>query len=130
MHVNIPKAEASVDFKLRECVVKKSTAVLATVVLGAMLATGSATASMARDSVQKRHIHRAGNHGLVYTKVDSGSRPQPRRRANSLLGNFLDSGYYYQKWWNYNTDAAYCSFSAVNTSYLEFEAPGIRHFCP
>jgi hypothetical protein len=60
MHVNIPKAEPSVDFKLRECVMKKSTTVLASVALGAMLATGSATASMARDSVQKRHIHRAG----------------------------------------------------------------------
>ena len=117
------------DFKLRECVVKKSTAVLATVALGAMLATGSATASMARESVQKRHIHRAGNHGLVYTRVNP-DRPQPRRRANSLLGNFLDSSYHYQPWWNYSTDAAYCSFSAVYTSYETFEVPGIRRFCP
>jgi hypothetical protein len=130
MHVNIPKAEPSVGIKLRECVVKKSTAVLATVVLGAMLATGSATASMARDSVQKRHIHRAGNPGLVYGKVEPRNRPQPRRIPNSILGNFLDSDYHYQNWWNYNTDAAYCSFSAVHTSYLEFQAPGIRHFCP
>jgi hypothetical protein len=130
MHVNIPKAEPSVDFKLRECVMKKSTTVLASVALGAMLATGSATASMARDSVQKRHIHRAGNHGLVYTKVDPGSRPQPRRRANGLLGNFSDSSYHYQPWWNYETDAAYCSYSAVITSYETFEVPGRRIFCP
>jgi hypothetical protein len=115
-----------VDFKLRECVVKKSTAVLATVVLGAMLATGSATASMARDSVQKHHIHRAGDHGLVYTKVQPS--PQPRRRG--LLGNFLDSGYHYQPWWNYETDAAYCSYTAVITSYETFEVPGRRSFCP
>src|ERR1700742_4861698 len=105
MHVSIPE-EPSVSFKLWECVVKKSTAVLTTVVLGAMLAAGSATASMASDSVQERHIHRAGDHGLVYGRVEPGSRPQPRRRVNSLLGNFLDSGYHYQPWWNYETDAA------------------------
>jgi hypothetical protein len=109
--------------------VKKTTTVLATVALGALLATGSTTASMAYTKVHKRHTVyvRPGNFDFGAGNFDFGNRRRASRDERDFLG---DSGYQVKNWWNYNTDNAYCSFDAVHTSYEDFQGPGIRHFCP
>jgi hypothetical protein len=97
--------------------VRRSTTILGMIALGAMLATGSATASMARS----RH-HAAGFGGGNF---DFHLGLQDIPHDTGVLG---DSGYHDQTWWNYDTDAAYCSFDAVNPRY---EGPsGTWHYCP
>ncbi len=98
---------------------KRSTTALATIALGAALAAGSATASMART----KH-HAAGFGGGNF---DFHLGLQDAWRDRGVVG---DSGYHFKPWWNYDTDAPYCSFDAVNPSYDGMQGPGIRHFCP
>ena len=104
---------------------KRSTMVLATISLGAMLAAGSATASMART----RH-HAAGHNaaGLGGGNFDFHLGLQDPWHDRGAIG---DSGYHDKTWWNYNTDAAYCSFDAVLPYYESFAGPnGVRTYCP
>lgn len=97
---------------------KRSTTILATIALSATLATGSATVSMAA---------RGGGdaHTMDFRDIGIGNRPlkHPHRKVT-----FSDPEYHYQPWWNYDTDGAYCSFDAVNSSY--YGANGTWHSCP
>jgi hypothetical protein len=98
--------------------VKRSTTILATIALGAMLATGSATVSMAR-------IGGGDGHSMSFSDTGIGNR-QPKLPHRKVF--FSSPAYNYQSWWNYDTDAAYCSFDAVNSSY--YGANGMWHSCP
>ncbi|MER8444689.1 hypothetical protein NKH52_15945 [Mesorhizobium sp. M1066] len=97
---------------------KKSTTILATFALGVMLATGSATVSMARSGG-------GDGHTMDFSDIGIGNR-QPKHPHRKVF--FSDPAYNYQSWWNYDTDAAYCSFDAVNSSY--YGANGMWHSCP
>ena len=92
---------------------KRSTTILATIALGATLATGSATISMART---RHHLAGLGGGNFDF-HLDLQDAPHD-----------TGSGYHDQTWWNYDTDAAYCSFDAVNSSY--YGASGMWHSCP
>lgn len=96
---------------------KRSATILAKFVLGAMLATGSATVSMARGG--------GDGHTMDFSDIGIGNHPlkRPHRKVD-----FSDPAYHYQSWWNYDTDGAYCSFDAVNSSY--YGANGMWHSCP
>jgi hypothetical protein len=98
--------------------VKKSATILATIALGATLATGSATVSMAARSG-------GDGHSMSFSDTGIGNR-QPKLPHRKVF--FSDPAYNYQSWWNYDTDAAYCSFDAVNSSY--YGANGMWHSCP
>ncbi|CAH2406052.1 hypothetical protein [Mesorhizobium escarrei] len=97
---------------------RRSTTILATFVLGAMLATGSATISMARGGGSDGHV-------LDFSGGGIGNRQRDHQHRKVFLS---DPGYHYQPWWNYDTDAAYCSFDAVNPSY--YGSNGMWHSCP
>jgi len=98
--------------------VRRSTAILATIALGASLATGSATASMA--------ARLGGGDGHTMDSYIGIGNRQPKHQHRKVI--FSDPGYQYQSWWNYDTDAAYCSFDAVNSSY--YSANGTWNSCP
>jgi hypothetical protein len=99
--------------------VRRSTAILATIALGASLATGSTTASMA--------AHGGDSDGHIVKFSDAGiANRQPKHQHRKVI--FSDPAYQYQSWWNYDTDAAYCSFDAVNSSY--YGANGMWTSCP
>jgi hypothetical protein len=98
--------------------VVRSTTILATFVLGAMLAAGSATVSMAR----------IGGDGHAIDLTGGGIHIHKRKLDHRHDRDFFsDGGYGYQSWWNYDTDGAYCSFDAVDPSY--YGANGIWHSC-
>jgi hypothetical protein len=99
--------------------VKRSTTILATIALGATLATGSATVSMAARSGG------GDGHSMSFSDTGIGNR-QPKLPHRKVF--FSSPAYNYQSWWNYDTDAAYCSFDAVNSSY--YGANGMWHSCP
>ncbi|MER9102596.1 hypothetical protein NKH95_01465 [Mesorhizobium sp. M0848] len=97
---------------------RKSTTTLAKITLGMVLAVGSATVSMA-------HGNGSNGHAVDFSSGAIGNR-QHQHPHHKVL--FSDGEYHYQPWWNYDTDAAYCSFDAVNQSY---DGPsGMWHSCP
>ncbi|WP_149903335.1 hypothetical protein [Mesorhizobium sp. SARCC-RB16n] len=89
--------------------------ILAKIALGALLVSGSATVSIARGGG-------SDGHGIDF----SGRGTINSHRHHEIF--FSDPGYHYQPWWNYDTDAAYCSFDAVNSSY--YGSSGMWHSCP
>ena len=106
---------------------KRSATIFATIALGAMLAIGSATASMARgggDGIG------GGDGGLVgrvhvdgFDGRDHTGRFVSRRLNTGLRGNPR----YDDPWRDYGTDGA-CSFDVVTARYVGPD--GIWHYCP
>ncbi|BCG70756.1 hypothetical protein MesoLj113a_19140 [Mesorhizobium sp. 113-1-2] len=100
---------------------RKSATTLAKITLGVMLATGTATVSMARGNG-------SDGHAVDFSDFSGGGigNRQHQRPHHKVV--FSDGEYHFQPWWNYDTDAAYCSFDAVNQSY---DGPsGMWHSCP
>ncbi|MEI9413499.1 hypothetical protein [Mesorhizobium sp. Cs1321R2N1] len=93
----------------------RPTKILAKIALAALLATGSATISIARGGGGDGHAIDFSGGGIAH-----------RHRHHKIF--FSDPGYHYQPWWNYDTDAAYCSFDAVNSSY--YGSNGMWRSCP
>ena len=97
---------------------RKSAATLATITLGVMLATGTATVSMARSGGSDGHA------------VHSSSGAIGNRQHHKVffldreLGDLQNDN---QPWLNDDTDTAYCSFDAVDPSY--YGSNGIWHSC-
>ena len=97
---------------------RKSATILAKITLGVMLATGSATVSMARSG---------GGDGPT---VHFSSGAIGNRQHHKVLFGGREAGdraYDNQLWLNDDTDTAYCSFDAVNPSY--YGSNGIWHSC-
>ena len=97
---------------------RKSAATLATITLGVMLATGTATVSMARSGGSDGHAVHSSSGAIgnrQHHKVFSFDRE---------LGDLQNDN---QPWLNDNTDTAYCSFDAVDPSY--YGSNGIWHSC-
>ncbi|MFD2055470.1 hypothetical protein ACFSQT_25405 [Mesorhizobium calcicola] len=98
---------------------RKSAATLAKITLGVMLATGTATVSMARSGGSDGHPLHARSGAI-------GNRQH--HKVFFFGGRELgDREYDNQSWLNDDTDTAYCSFDAVNPSY--YGSNGIWHSC-
>jgi hypothetical protein len=108
---------------------KTSATILATITLGAMLATGSATVSMAQGGFAGGFgvdVH-AGGFGGGYH--GSGDVHVGGFGAHMHGRGFRGSPGYYDPSWDYGTDAAtYCSFDVVTPRYVG--PNGIWHYCP
>jgi hypothetical protein len=111
---------------------KRSATTLATIALGAMLATGSATASMARGGGGDGG---GGDDGGFGVHVDgfggghygSGGRVHVGRFVSRMLSTGLRGNPgYYDPWRDYGTDGA-CSFDIVTARYVGPD--GIGHYC-
>ncbi|MBB6412813.1 hypothetical protein [Mesorhizobium sangaii] len=97
---------------------RKSATILAKITLGVMLATGSATVSMARSGGGDGHAVHFSSGAIgnrQHHKVFFSGRESDDREHDSQL------------WLNDDTDTAYCSFDAVNPSY--YGSNGIWHSC-
>ena len=97
---------------------RKSATILAKITLGVMLATGSATVSMARSG--------GGDGPTVHFSSGAIGNRQHHKVffLDRELGDLQNDN---QPWLNDDTDTAYCSFDAVDPSY--YGSNGIWHSC-
>ncbi len=96
----------------------KSATIFAKIGLAVMMATATATVSMARSGDSVGHAVQSGSGAF-------GNRQHDKNFFDDRkLGDLQNDS---RSWLNDDTDTAYCSFDAVNSSY--YGSNGIWHSC-